>query len=84
MATGTGKTRMVIVLKRAGWVRNVHFLAEWRVLLKQAAGEFKKHLPHETVCNLLPLSLRDMFVSRNAAFRPTVETVGFQTAFSVT
>ncbi|MBA2938212.1 DEAD/DEAH box helicase family protein [Paenibacillus sp. CGMCC 1.16610] len=57
MATGTGKTRTAIALidflKRAGWVKNVLFLADRRELVKQAYGEFKKHLPNETVCNLL-------------------------------
>ncbi|PTM59613.1 DEAD/DEAH box helicase family protein [Desmospora activa] len=57
MATGTGKTRTAIALvdflKQAGWVRNVLFLADRRVLVNQASGEFKKHLPNETVCNLL-------------------------------
>jgi type I restriction enzyme, R subunit len=57
MATGTGKTRTAIALvdflKRAGWVKNVLFLADRRELVKQAYGEFKKHLPNETLCNLL-------------------------------
>ncbi|MEH7885637.1 DEAD/DEAH box helicase family protein [Bacillus sp. JJ1609] len=57
MATGTGKTRtaiaMVDLLKRAGWVKNALFLADRRELVKQAAKEFKKHLPSVTTCNLL-------------------------------
>lgn len=57
MATGTGKTRTAIalveLLKRAGWVRNVLFLADRRELVKQARDEFKKYLPHESLCNLL-------------------------------
>jgi len=57
MATGTGKTRTAIalveLLKRAGWVRNVLFLADRRELVKQAHDEFKKYLPHESLCNLL-------------------------------
>src|SRR5690606_25737700 len=54
---GTGKTRTAIalveLLKRAGWVRNVLFLADRRELVKQAHDEFKKYLPHESLCNLL-------------------------------
>ncbi len=57
MATGTGKTRTAIALvdflKRAGWTKNVLFLADRRELVKQAAKEFKKHLPSVTTCNLL-------------------------------
>jgi type I restriction enzyme, R subunit len=57
MATGTGKTRTAIALvdflKRAGWVKNALFLADRRELVKQAAKEFKKHLPNVTTCNLL-------------------------------
>lgn len=57
MATGTGKTRTAIALVdfliRAGWVKNVLFLADRRELVKQAAGEFKKHLPTTSTCNLL-------------------------------
>ncbi|MCG7377371.1 DEAD/DEAH box helicase family protein [Paenibacillus sp. ACRSA] len=57
MATGTGKTRTAIALvdflKRAGWAKNVLFLADRRELVKQAAKEFKKHLPSVTTCNLL-------------------------------
>lgn len=57
MATGTGKTRTAIALidflKRAGWIKNVLLLADRRELVKQAYGEFKKHLPNESLCNLL-------------------------------
>lgn len=57
MATGTGKTRTAIalvdLLKRAGWTKNVLFLADRRELVKQAAKEFKKLLPSVTTCNLL-------------------------------
>lgn len=49
MATGTGKTRTVIalvdVLMRAGWVKNVLFLADRNALLTQAKKEFGKLLP---------------------------------------
>ncbi|KRE48375.1 DEAD/DEAH box helicase family protein [Paenibacillus sp. Soil724D2] len=57
MATGTGKTRTAIALvdflKSAGWVRNALFLADRIELVDQACGEFKKHLPTVTTCNLL-------------------------------
>ncbi|MBU5349150.1 DEAD/DEAH box helicase family protein [Paenibacillus lautus] len=57
MATGTGKTRTAIALvdflKRAGWTKNVLFLADRRELVRQASREFKKHLPSVTTCNLL-------------------------------
>lgn len=57
MATGTGKTRTAIalvdMLKRAGWTKNVLFLADRRELVKQAGKEFKKLLPSVTTCNLL-------------------------------
>ncbi len=49
MATGTGKTRTVIalidVLMRAGWVKNVLFLADRNGLVSQAKKEFSKLLP---------------------------------------
>lgn len=49
MATGTGKTRTVIalvdVLMRAGWVKNVLFMADRNALLAQAKKEFGKLLP---------------------------------------
>ncbi|MDE6460603.1 MAG: DEAD/DEAH box helicase family protein, partial [Paramuribaculum sp.] len=50
MATGTGKTRTAIslveLLMRAGWVKNVLFLADRTSLVKQARREFAKHLPN--------------------------------------
>lgn len=49
MATGTGKTRTVIalvdLLMRAGWVKNVLFLADRNALVSQAKKEFGKLLP---------------------------------------
>lgn len=49
MATGTGKTRTVIalvdVLMRAGWVKNVLFLADRNALINQAKKEFTRLLP---------------------------------------
>ncbi|MCG8096582.1 MAG: DEAD/DEAH box helicase family protein, partial [Candidatus Thiodiazotropha endolucinida] len=49
MATGTGKTRTTIalvdLLMRAGWIRNVLFLADRNALVNQAKKEFGKLLP---------------------------------------
>ncbi|OPY68832.1 MAG: type I restriction enzyme EcoKI subunit R [Syntrophorhabdus sp. PtaU1.Bin002] len=52
MATGTGKTRVIIalidLLIRAKRVQRVLFLADRRELVKQAMREFKTYLPAET------------------------------------
>ena len=52
MATGTGKTRVSIstvdVLLRAGWVKNVLFLADRTSLVRQAHRNFNKLLPDIT------------------------------------
>jgi type I restriction enzyme R subunit len=57
MATGTGKTRTAIalvdVLQRANWAKRILFLADRISLVKQAAGEFKKHLPDSSPVNLV-------------------------------
>jgi type I restriction enzyme R subunit len=57
MTTETGKTRTAIAFvdffKRAGWAKNVLFLADRKELVSQACGEFKKHLPSATTCNLI-------------------------------
>ncbi len=57
MATGAGKTRTVValvdLLMRAGWVKNVLFLADRQELVKQAVGAFKEHLPDSSPVNLL-------------------------------
>lgn len=49
MATGTGKTRTIIalvdILMRAGWIKNVLFLADRNALISQAKKEFSKLLP---------------------------------------
>ena len=49
MATGTGKTRTTIalvdVLMRAGWAKNILFLADRNALVNQAKKEFSKLLP---------------------------------------
>lgn len=52
MATGTGKTRTAValidLLFRARWVQRVLFLADRRELVRQALGDFKEHMPHES------------------------------------
>ncbi|MGV8907279.1 MAG: DEAD/DEAH box helicase family protein [Acetobacterium sp.] len=57
MATGTGKTRtassLADVLSRGGYVTNILFLADRTALVKQARDDFKNHLPHMSLCNLL-------------------------------
>ena len=57
MATGTGKTRTAIsivdVLSDKEWVKNVLFLADRTVLIKQAKNNFVKLLPNMSCCNLL-------------------------------
>jgi len=49
MATGTGKTRTTIalvdILMRAGWAKNILFLADRNALVNQAKKEFSKLLP---------------------------------------
>ena len=60
MATGTGKTRTAIsivdVLSNKEWVKNVLFLADRTVLVKQAKNNFVKLLPNMSCCNLLNTS----------------------------
>ena len=57
MATGTGKTRTAIsivdVLSDKEWAKNVLFLADRTVLVKQAKNNFVKLLPNMSCCNLL-------------------------------
>ena len=57
MSTGTGKTRTAIsivdVLSDKEWVKNVLFLADRTVLVKQAKNNFTKLLPNMSTCNLL-------------------------------
>ena len=52
MATGTGKTRVSIscvdVLMKAGWIKNVLFLADRTSLVRQAHKNFNKLLPNVT------------------------------------
>ena len=60
MATGTGKTRTAIsivdVLTDKEWVKNVLFLADRTVLVKQAKNNFTKLLPNMSTCNLLSMA----------------------------
>ena len=57
MATGSGKTRTVIaladLLMRCNWAKRILFLADRVALVKQAVGEFKKHLPDSAPVNLV-------------------------------
>jgi type I restriction enzyme R subunit len=57
IATGAGKTRIVIalcdLLMRANWVKRVLFLADRKALVKQAADAFKQHLPGAATVNLI-------------------------------
>ncbi len=56
MATGSGKTRVVLslvdVLIRQGWVRNFLFLADRKPLVSQAFKVFHNFMDDLTVCNL--------------------------------
>ncbi len=56
MATGTGKTRVAIslvdILTRAGWVKNVLFLADRTALVNQAKRNFAKLMPNMSICEL--------------------------------
>ena len=57
IATGGGKTRIVIaladVLMRCNWAKRVLFLADRVALVKQAVNAFKKHLPDSSPVNLV-------------------------------
>jgi len=57
MATGTGKTRVVIalvdVLMRANHIKRALFLADRTSLVRQAVNAFKRHLPESNPINLL-------------------------------
>ena len=56
MATGTGKTRVSAavadVLMRAGFVKNVLFLADRLELVKQAKSAYGEYRPDWSLCNL--------------------------------
>ncbi|MEU3774804.1 DEAD/DEAH box helicase family protein [Streptomyces sp. NPDC032472] len=70
MATGTGKTRTTVALvdqlSKAGWVKNVLFLADREALVIQAMKAFKEHLPNTPVASLLD--------DKNASARVFVST----------
>ncbi|MDD3304075.1 MAG: DEAD/DEAH box helicase family protein [Clostridia bacterium] len=57
MATGTGKTRTAIsivkTLTEQNWAKNILFVADRTVLVKQAKNNFTKLLPNMSCCNLL-------------------------------
>jgi type I restriction enzyme R subunit len=57
MATGSGKTRTVIalcdVLLKAGWVKNILFLADRNPLVRQAKKDFVNRLPNLSCTNLV-------------------------------
>ena len=57
MATGSGKTRLVIALSellmQCNWVKRVLFLADRKALVKQAVDAFKKFLPDASPVNLV-------------------------------
>ena len=57
MATGSGKTRTVIalcdVLLKAGWIKNILFLADRNSLVTQAKRSFVNMLPNLSCTNLL-------------------------------
>ena len=57
MATGSGKTRVVIalidLLQRCNWVKRVLFLADRTALVNQAVNAFKAHLPDSAPVNLV-------------------------------
>lgn len=63
MATGTGKTRVSIslvdILMKAGWVKNVLFLADRTSLVKQAHKNFNNLLPNVTTSIYAGSSERD-------------------------
>ncbi|MCL2663542.1 MAG: DEAD/DEAH box helicase family protein [Oscillospiraceae bacterium] len=57
MATGSGKTRVVIslvdVLERYGWIKNVLFLADRKALVRQGKNKFYSHMQNLSLCNLV-------------------------------
>jgi type I restriction enzyme R subunit len=57
MATGGGKTRVVValsdVLMRCNWAKRILFLADRVALVKQAVNAFKTHLPDSSPVNLV-------------------------------
>ncbi|MBK1684218.1 DEAD/DEAH box helicase family protein [Rhodoferax fermentans] len=69
MATGGGKTRVVValadVLTRCNWAKRILFLADRVALVKQAVNAFKAHLPDSSPVNLVTEKATDgrVFVS---------------------
>ena len=69
MATGGGKTRVVValadVLTRCNWAKRILFLADRVALVKQAVNAFKTHLPDSSPVNLVTEKATDgrVFVS---------------------
>jgi type I restriction enzyme R subunit len=63
MATGSGKTRVAIalsdVLMRANYAKRILFLADRIPLVRQAASNFRKHLPTAATVNLIMEPSRD-------------------------
>jgi type I restriction enzyme R subunit len=57
MATGSGKTRVVIalsdVLMQANWARRILFLADRKALVNQAVAAFRRFLPSASPVNLM-------------------------------
>ncbi len=57
MATGSGKTRVVIalcdLLMRCNWAKRILFLADRVALVNQALKTFKQHLPDSSPVNLV-------------------------------
>jgi type I restriction enzyme R subunit len=57
MATGSGKTRVVIalcdLLMRCNWAKRILFLADRVALVNQAVNAFKQHLPDSSPVNLV-------------------------------
>ncbi len=57
MATGSGKTRVVIalcdLLMRCNWAKRILFLADRLALVNQAVNTFKQHLPDSSPVNLV-------------------------------
>ncbi|MEO5719193.1 MAG: DEAD/DEAH box helicase family protein [Chthoniobacterales bacterium] len=57
MATGSGKTRVVIalcdLLMRCNWAKRILFLADRVALVNQAVNAFKAHLPDSSPVNLV-------------------------------
>jgi len=57
MATGSGKTRVVIalcdLLMQCNWAKRILFLADRVALVNQAVNAFKQHLPDSSPVNLV-------------------------------